>query len=158
MRSANFQPLGFLVTLISLLLVGITVGYTDPPQLPRGKGEQCVEPTDVMRRDHMKFLLHQRDRTVHQGVRSKSHSLAGCVDCHVQTNNEGGYIPVDAPEQFCEACHTYASIKLDCFECHATKPDQSQSARQTLPVESDNLGKYVRPKSARHFAITSVIQ
>ena len=30
-------------------------------------GKRCVQPTAVMRRDHMAFLLHQRFITVHQG-------------------------------------------------------------------------------------------
>jgi hypothetical protein len=23
---------------------------------------------------------------------------------------------------FCQSCHTYAAVKLDCFECHTNKP------------------------------------
>ena len=33
------------------------------PQKP-ANAEQCVEPVEIMRRDHMKFLDHQRDATV----------------------------------------------------------------------------------------------
>ena len=84
---------------------------------------QCVEPTDVMRRDHMKFLVHQRGKTVHYGVRTKKHSLKGCVDCHVKRDEAGQYIPINDEEQFCQSCHQYASVKIDCFECHATTPD-----------------------------------
>jgi len=98
-------------------------GYADFPELPRGKGEHCVEPSEIMRKDHMKFLLHQRDNTVHRGVRTKRHSLTGCIDCHVQSNKEGDFIPVDAPGQFCQACHEFTGVKPDCFECHATTPD-----------------------------------
>ena len=32
------------------------------------RGEACVAPTGEMRRDHMKMLLHQRDRTMRQGI------------------------------------------------------------------------------------------
>ena len=35
-------------------------GHLMPP-LPEAKGEQCVEPTEVMRRRHAQFILHQRD-------------------------------------------------------------------------------------------------
>ena len=45
-------------------------GRTPLPAIAIAKPGQCVEPTDVMRRDHMKFLKHQRDLTVHEGVRS----------------------------------------------------------------------------------------
>jgi hypothetical protein len=81
---------------------------------------QCVEATDVMRRDHMKLLLHQRDRTMREGVRTKPHSLAGCVECHASTKTGS----VLGEQGFCESCHRYASVKLDCFECHAAKPER----------------------------------
>ena len=58
---------------------------------------QCVEPTDVMRRYHMDFLLHQRDKTVYKGIRTKRHSLQGCVDCHVNRDDQGRFIPINAP-------------------------------------------------------------
>ena len=81
---------------------------------------QCVEATEVMRRDHMKFLLHQRDRTMREGVRTKPHSLAGCVECHASTKTGS----VLGEQGFCESCLRYASVKLDCFECHASKPER----------------------------------
>ncbi len=108
--------------------MAVAAALADPPELPRGRGDACVAPTDVMRREHMDFLLHQRDRTVHEGIRTARFSLSGCVDCHVQQNVDGSYIPVDAPEQFCDTCHRYASVKLDCFECHATTPSTGLSA------------------------------
>src|SRR3972149_6313204 len=57
----------------------------DPAWLPkpaRGKGEQCVADTAWMRRNHMTALSHQRDATVHEGVRTARFSLKGCIDCH----------------------------------------------------------------------------
>ena len=44
--------------------------------------KSCVEPTDFMRRNHMEVIKHQRDETVHGGIRSTKHSLAGCIACH----------------------------------------------------------------------------
>ena len=79
---------------------------------------KCVEATDVMRRDHMKLLMHQRDRTMREGVRTKPHSLAGCVECHASSKTGS----VLGPEGFCQSCHAYAGVQLDCFECHASKP------------------------------------
>jgi hypothetical protein len=26
-----------------------------------------------------------------------------------------------APGDFCVSCHTYAAVRIDCFECHASK-------------------------------------
>jgi hypothetical protein len=80
------------------------------------KGDQCVEPVEVMRRDHMKFILHQRDKTMHKGIRTTRHSLTNCVDCHADTKTGS----VLGKEGFCESCHAYTAVKIDCFECHSS--------------------------------------
>lgn len=103
------------------------------PVIPPATGEACVEPSDVMRREHMQFLMHQRDDTVHSGIRGAKHSLVGCIGCHVQTNAEGAAIPVNAKGQFCESCHSFAGASMDCFECHATVPAQSRVHNQAQP-------------------------
>ena len=79
------------------------------------KGDKCVEPEAVMLRDHMKFILHQRDKTVHDGVRTAKYSLKNCVDCHADAKTGS----VLGKEGFCSSCHVYASVKIDCFECHS---------------------------------------
>ena len=75
-----------------------------------------------MRSDHMKFLLHQRDETVIRGIRSKTHSLKECIGCHAATDDSGSYLPINAEGQFCQSCHSYSSVTIDCFDCHATRP------------------------------------
>lgn len=84
--------------------------------------QQCVEPTDIMRRDHMKFLLQQRDATVIDGVRTKKYSLTGCIDCHAQPAADGKIVRAEDPEYFCTTCHQFTSVKIDCFECHSDRP------------------------------------
>ena len=93
------------------------------PKYPRGQGEACVEPSEVMRRDHYEYLMHHRQVSVHLGVRTKRHSLVGCVNCHVAREEDGNYLPVNAPGQFCQSCHEYTAVKMDCFGCHAAVPD-----------------------------------
>ena len=127
----NRLLLAFLVLFTTLAVAGETRVPT--PSISKGEGQQCVEPTDVMRRDHMNFLLHQRDATVQQGIRTTKHSLVGCIDCHVQQDTRGNAIPVNAPGQFCESCHQYAAVSLDCFECHATTPDSASEAVSASP-------------------------
>jgi hypothetical protein len=85
--------------------------------------ESCIRPTEFMRRNHMHLLNHKRDKTVRQGIRTKDASLSACVDCHADKKADGSFIPVNAPGQFCSACHEYTAVKLDCFECHRTTPD-----------------------------------
>lgn len=79
------------------------------------RGEACVAPTAEMRRDHMKMLEHQRDRTVRSGLRETRFSLKNCVDCHA-SKATGSVLGNDG---FCSSCHAYASVQIDCFECHS---------------------------------------
>jgi len=93
------------------------------------KGDKCVQPEDIMRRDHMKFILHQRDKTMHEGVRTTKYALKNCVDCHADAKT-GSVLGKDG---FCESCHVYAAVKLDCFECHSASRD---AATITAPSAS----------------------
>ena len=88
---------------------------------PATAGTQCVEPADVMRRNHMRFLEHQRDETVHGGVRGAKHSLKGCIDCHASAKTAS---VAKAETNFCVSCHSYAAVRIDCFECHSSRPQQ----------------------------------
>ena len=115
--------------IVSLLLGAATLWIPDAvfsdvakPKIPSARGEQCVEPVEIMRRDHFDFMKHDRDKTVHQGVRTIKHSLAGCIDCHTNKDASGQFISINAEGQFCQTCHTYAAVKIDCFTCHAAVP------------------------------------
>ncbi len=91
--------------------------------------DHCVEPTPYMRRHHMELILHQRDKTVHQGIRTKKYSLANCIDCHVGHDAGGKAVPVNAEGQFCDSCHDFVGQSLDCFECHATTPTPASAGK-----------------------------
>lgn len=91
------------------------------PLVPKASGT-CVEDPGVMRRNHMDFLAHQRDATLREGIRGTKHSLKECISCHVQKGQDGTMLPVNAEGQFCQTCHTYAAVSVDCFQCHATVP------------------------------------
>jgi [DsrC]-trisulfide reductase subunit J len=88
------------------------------PQLDRARSGPCVQDPKVMRKSHMDFLQHDRDATVRRGIRDRKESLAGCVDCHA-SRTDGRVIGTE--RHFCQGCHTYAAVKLDCFECHASR-------------------------------------
>jgi len=89
------------------------------PVLEASQGEKCVESTEFMRRNHMELLKHQRDETMHKGIRTRSHSLQGCIECHASRKSNS---VIGTDQNFCQSCHSYAAVKLDCFECHASKP------------------------------------
>ncbi len=101
------------------------------PNEVEGAGKQCVQPTEIMRRNHMQFLLHHRDKTMHEGIRTKQYSLKNCLTCHVQKQADGSYPSIHSKEHFCNSCHTYAAVHIDCFECHTTHPVSDASAVHT---------------------------
>lgn len=123
-------------TLSAILLagaLGVLAGCSGEPEQLAVEGSakaskltQCVEPTRFMRRNHMELIKHQRDATVHQGIRATDYSLAGCIDCHVQYDVDGEAVPVTAPGQFCSGCHESVAEHLDCFQCHAAVPKGPQ--------------------------------
>jgi hypothetical protein len=86
---------------------------------------RCVEDVQVMRRNHMELLKHHRDGTVRDGVRTVEHSLANCVSCHA--SKETGRV-TGSDNAFCEGCHRYAAVKLDCFECHTDRAQTTVAA------------------------------
>ncbi|MEA3277939.1 MAG: sulfur reduction protein DsrJ [Pseudomonadota bacterium] len=113
------------IGLVGALLASIVQAAGDSYVVPGSKAaqlENCVEPTDFMRRNHMEVIQHQRDETVHNGIRSTQHSLAGCIECHVSYEAESTPVPVDSEGQFCETCHNFAAVGVNCFGCHATVP------------------------------------
>ena len=103
------------------------------PAIAAEAGGKCVEDTAFMRRNHMELLRHHRDRTVHEGIRTTQHSLANCIACHA--SKETGRV-TGSKDAFCEGCHTYAAVKLDCFECHTdrTRTVAASSAPERSPV------------------------
>ena len=101
------------------------------PTLPEAKGTQCVEPTEVMRRRHHQFILHQRDETVHQGIRTEQYRFTRCIDCHVQPTADGTYPRHTEDDHFCTVCHLYSSVSIDCFQCHADRPAEAYTAKIT---------------------------
>lgn len=97
----------------------------DAPKPRHAKGERCVEDTDFMRRNHMELLKQHRNETLRQGIRTTRHSLKGCVECHV--SEKTGSV-ASSKDDFCMGCHSFTSVKLDCWDCHATKPGRRQAA------------------------------
>ena len=91
------------------------------PTVKIEKGAKCVEPTEEMRRNHMNMLLHQRDETMRRGIRTPRHSLKGCIECHANPTTNS----VVGKDGFCESCHAYAAVRIDCFSCHSASPRQA---------------------------------
>lgn len=105
-----------------LLIVPVQAAGSEEGSAKADKMSQCVRETSFMRRSHFELILHQRDETVHKGVRKTDDSLAGCVDCHSGHDKEGKAVPINAQGEFCAGCHAQVAVSIDCFSCHTTVP------------------------------------
>jgi hypothetical protein len=123
------------------------------PVIEPARGGQCVEDPALMRRNHMEYLKHQRDETMHGGVRGAKYSLKACIECHAsQTTNS----VAAAQTNFCISCHSYAAVKIDCFECHATQPPKTSFQPLVHPTGARaELGRQLRQLSSPPTSATS---
>ncbi len=122
--------LGQLIIGAVLTVPGLSVANAASAEVVAGSRaaglESCVAETADMRRNHMDYLLHKRDKTMRQGVRTADFSLNECVACHAGKDNSGHYVPVTDNGQFCQTCHVRVAEKIDCFQCHRTTPETHQ--------------------------------
>ena len=106
--------------------------------IAKQKSDMCVAPTDDMRRNHMVYLNAHRDKTVIEGIRTKKHSLNECINCHVApTKANGEALHYSDKEHFCASCHTYVGVKIDCFQCHADRPQVMEQADYQHKLSAD---------------------
>jgi len=138
------RPLRVLAALAALamaVLMAAPAGEAAGPVIPKGKGKQCVADTDFMRRNHPELLNHQRNDTVHRGERKGKYSLKECVACHAVPGPQKIPVRYSDPKHFCRACHDYAAVRIDCFECHASRPENIKDlkALRVTPADTASL-------------------
>ena len=110
----------------AFVAAGAVAGERVPkPVIAVDKSTQCVAPADVMRREHHRMLARQKERTVRLGIRGEPVHLAGCIDCHA-SKTTGSVI--GSPDAFCQSCHAYAAVRIDCFDCHQPTVKRSTAA------------------------------
>ena len=127
-----------LVLLVGLTALPVISNAGDlGPVLPKAKANaddktKCVEPISTMRKNHMQFLKHKRDETLREGVRTKTHSLVECIDCHVTPDKNGKFARIGEDGHFCSSCHNYAAVNPDCFDCHSDLPEGASNKLHSL--------------------------
>ncbi|HEC20272.1 MAG TPA: hypothetical protein ENI97_13155 [Gammaproteobacteria bacterium] len=134
MKESRHTRQGFWAAALIFALFSLPVMAGAPvPDIPEAvKGDQCVEETGFMRKNHMELLLHQRDETMHRGIRTKKHSLKNCFTCHVVKDAGGQPVTVKSPKHFCRECHDYAAVQIDCFQCHTSVPGGHKTTGEKL--------------------------
>ncbi len=116
------------IAIVSFPFWGSISGPVEKPQPVIKVSGQCIESADYMRANHMQLLDEWRNSVVRDGDRvyvsktygtkhDKSLSSTGsslvssgekqsCMSCH---SNK---------KEFCDTCHTYASVTPYCWTCH----------------------------------------
>jgi len=124
LRYASIGMLAVVLTCMAVAAYAETMDNGVPlPLIAKGQGDRCVADTDFMRRNHMNMLKHQRDETMQKGVRGEPYSLRDCINCHAVNGADAMPVTVASPQHFCRSCHDYAAVSIDCFQCHASRPD-----------------------------------
>ena len=95
----------------------------DPKLTDQAKAaKECIYPKAYMQAEHMQLLNVWRTQVVRNGERVYSRdgkqynmSLSNtCLDCH---SNKA---------EFCDQCHTYASVTPYCWDCHIDNPKETK--------------------------------
>lgn len=138
--------LRLLVPILLALMVGFPALAGDfGPVIPKASGKPHPEGNLFMRISHMKLMKHDRDQTMRFGDRDISHSLKACVDCHAVDGEDGEPVSAKSEKHFCRTCHDYVAVKIDCFQCHNSKPDVPRQAllRKNAP-DSTKITAYLQ--------------
>ena len=101
----------------------VAAGENLLPDVPKAVGPAHPEGNEFMRANHMKMLRHDRDLTMRLGDRDIESSLKDCVTCHAVKGPDALPISVKEEGHFCAVCHEFAAVRIDCFQCHNSKPD-----------------------------------
>lgn len=106
----------FLVIFTLPFTLNIGSSAYKPPALTLPEGiENCIEPVEYMRTEHMTLLDTWRDKALRDNKREYTASDGRvwaislqntCMECHVDKT------------QFCDSCHTINSVTPYCWDCH----------------------------------------
>ena len=107
----------FVVVMLAPVWMNLSGGMAKKPVpeiLDSIKGKECVRSPQWMRANHMQLLDEWRDEVVRESDRDdvykEKHTdkslTRTCMKCHENKKN------------FCDRCHTYASVKPYCWTCH----------------------------------------
>jgi hypothetical protein len=142
-----FAALLLALTAVAAAPAGVQAAESGVP-LPKPakafKGDKCVEPVEVMRREHMVFLQHQRDETLRDGIRGQKYSLNECIACHATTDPKIADGKIRTLKPFCAECHKYAAVSIDCFACHTGKAEPDKTGALLPDGKTDDLTRMVR--------------
>jgi hypothetical protein len=99
----------------------------DTPVINAMTNKQCVKPAQYMAANHMTMLntwrddvVRNNDRTLGEidGVMYEKSLQNTCLKCHSNVN------------EFCNKCHSYASVKVYCWDCHIARETSAKGGEK----------------------------
>lgn len=140
--------------ILRIVLFGIGVMLAGPalagdaiyPDIPKPlAGKPHPEGNTFMRVNHMDLLRHDRDLTVRDGERDTNYSLAECLTCHAVNGPDAEPVSIKSEQHFCRVCHDFAAVKVDCFQCHNSKPDaKTQAMLKPDLADPNDIAAYLK--------------
>jgi hypothetical protein len=123
---------------------GVAAAEGPLPVVPAATGEPHSEGNEYWRKHHMELMRHNRDLTLREGERDIEASLGQCFDCHAVQDDAGVELTAEDDRHFCRVCHDYAAVKVDCFMCHRSTPDDEKLYRtMATPAEDNSIAAYL---------------
>ncbi len=147
MFSTDFISSMAKLCIASMMVVAFTMTISAEdlrPEISKGKGEACIDDKDFMRLNHMDLLRHDRDKTMRTGNRDIKYSLKKCINCHAVDGPDGKTLTVESPKHFCRSCHDYAAVSIDCFQCHASRPELKITDKNSSTLELPKTKKLTK--------------
>lgn len=98
--------------------------YKPAPQITT-TATQCIEPAQWMIDNHMRLLDEWRtdvvrnNQTTYTASDGQTYQISledTCLSCH-------------NPTTFCDQCHQYVGVNLDCWNCHNVPEEQTSASK-----------------------------
>ena len=133
------------VLMMAALLAAPSFAQGLLPSIPQALGEPHPEGNEYWRINHPALLSHSRDETVLEGIRDVDASIKTCVACHAVEGPDAAPVTIASPEHICRTCHEYVAVKIDCFQCHNSRPEEADWAAvlPSLGGTPDSLREYL---------------
>ena len=105
-------------------MITATQAAPEPELSSKAKAEKkCVLDKYDMRANHMSLLDEWRDSVVRDADRLYTAANGHTFNMSLSTGENSCLGCHDDKAKFCDSCHTYASVRPYCWECH-TNPKE----------------------------------
>jgi len=99
--------------------MGKAVSVPEPKLSDKAKAAKvCVESKEYMKTNHMHILDIWRNEVVRKGNRTYTNSMGKEYNISLSSGEESCLGCHGDKAEFCDKCHTYASMELYCWDCH----------------------------------------